>query len=149
MGKRFFPFLFIFFSIISICLTGCASAKDTSEVNNSPENCVMVYYFHGNFRCSNCHRIEQYTKEAIEQYFNNELNSGKLIFKPVNVDKKQNQHFVTDYQLYTRSVVVSLVKDGKEIKYENLAGVWNYLRDKTQFFNYIRDEVNKYLKELE
>ncbi|MBU2567551.1 MAG: hypothetical protein KJ967_02095 [Elusimicrobia bacterium] len=149
MGKRFLSFLFIFFSIISFCLTGCASAKDTSEVNNSPENCAMVYYFHGNFRCSNCYRIEQYTKEAIEQYFNNELSSGKLIFKPVNTDKKQNQHFLTDYQLYTRSVVVSLVKDGKEIKYENLVGVWDYLRDETQFFNYIRDEVNKYLKELE
>ena len=142
MNKRL---LLIFILILNVCLYVNASAQETSS---GPDNYVMVYYFHGNFRCSSCHRIEQYTKQAIGQYFRNEMNSGKLVFKVVNIDEKQNQHFIKDYQLYTRSVVVSLIKDGKEIKHKNLTEVWNYLRDKAGFLSYIKDEVNKYLKEL-
>ncbi|MBU3933238.1 MAG: hypothetical protein KKH11_01030 [Candidatus Omnitrophica bacterium] len=65
------------------------------------------------------------------------------------MEKKENQRFVKDYQLYTKSVVVSLVKNGEEVKFNNLEKVWHYLRNKEQFFNYIKDEVNNYLKETE
>lgn len=109
---------------------------------------VVVYYFHGNFRCSNCHNIEQYTKEAVEKYFPQELNSGKILLSVINVDKKENKYFVKQYQLYTRSVVLSLVKNGQELKFDNLPKVWEYLRDKEAFQQYIKLEVEKYLKEL-
>jgi len=109
---------------------------------------VVVYYFHTTYRCFSCHKIEQYTKEAVEEYFKDKLTSGKLVFKPVNVDKKENKHFINDYQLYTKSVILSLVKDGKEVKYNNLAKVWHYFGNKQQFFNYIKSEVNKYLEEI-
>jgi len=110
---------------------------------------VIVYYFHGNFRCASCHRIEQYTKEAVEQYFSDELRSGRLVFSPINVEKQGNEHFVKDYQLYTKSVVLSLVKNEAEIKHINLEKVWNYLGNKEQFFSYIKSEVEEYLGELQ
>jgi len=112
------------------------------------QSCVVVYYFHGNFRCVNCHNIEQYTKEAVEQYFQKELKSGAVVFKVINVETKGNEHFTNEYQLYTKSVVLSLVKNGKEIKFGNLAKVWDYLRNRDAFHQYIKAEVEKYLKEL-
>ena len=128
-------------------LAGSAVVSD--EDSASLQKSVIVYYFHGNFRCTSCHRIEQYTKEAVEQYFSDELSSGKLVFSQVNVEKQDNAHFVKDYQLYTKSVVLSLVKNGNEIKYINLEKVWNYLRNKEQFFSYIKSGVEKYLGELQ
>lgn len=109
---------------------------------------VVVYYFHGNFRCSNCRNIEQYTKETVEKYFQKEVDSGKIFFEVINVDKKENKHFVKQYQLYTRSVVLSLVKNRQELKFDNLPKVWEYLRDKNAFQQYIKNEIEKYLKEL-
>jgi len=109
---------------------------------------VIAYYFHGNFRCPACYRIEQYSREAIESNFKEELKSGKLVFKVINVEKRGNQHFIKDYQLYTKSLVISLVKDGKEIKYKNLTKVWEYLRNKQKFYNYVKDEIEKFLGEL-
>ena len=111
------------------------------------DNQVIVYYFYGDFRCSSCHKIEQYTKEEVKEFFKDALNSGELVFKPVNMDSSENHHFVDDYQLYTKSVVLSLVKDGKEVKYKNLPKVWNYLGNKKQFYEYIESEVTKYLEE--
>jgi len=109
---------------------------------------IVAYYFHGNFRCYSCYRIEQLSKEAIEYYFKNELDSGKLIFKAVNVEEKGNEHFIQDYQLYTKSLIISLVKDGKEVKFNNLTRVWEFFGNKQRFFEYVRDEITKYLKEL-
>jgi hypothetical protein len=108
---------------------------------------VIAYYFHGNFRCSTCRTIEKYSGEAIEKYFPKELSTGKLEFRPLNVEEPENKHFIQDYQLVTRSLVLSLVSDGKETKSKNLADVWKLVRDKGKFFQYVKDEVGKFLKE--
>ena len=117
-------------------------AKGTSDTK------VIVYYFLTNFRCSSCYKIEQYTKEAIERYFSEELKSGALVFKPTNIERKENQHFIEDYQLYSKSVVLSMHNAGKEAKHKNLTKIWQYLGDKDKFYNYIRNETNKYLEEM-
>ncbi len=129
--------------VIVLLMCGFAISAETS-----PTNFVTVYYFHGNFRCVNCETIEQYTKEAVEKYFQKELDVGKVIFKVINVETKGNEHFTNDYQLYTKSVVLSLVKNGKEIKFDNLTKVWEHLRNKDAFHQYIKSEVERYLKEL-
>jgi len=84
---------------------------------------VIAYYFHTTSRCHSCYTIEKYTKEALESNFEDELVSGKLVFKPVNMEVKENEHFLGDYQLYTKSVVLSLIEDSKEVKFKAGLGV--------------------------
>ncbi len=112
-----------------------------------PNGTVTAYYFHGTFRCPTCHKLEQYAKEAIENNFKDALASGKLAFKIVNVENKGNEHYVSDYKLYTKSLVLSLTKDGKEIRSKNLDKIWEYVRDKDRYENYVRDEVAAFMKE--
>jgi len=126
-------------------IAGEGIAED-SETNKKAS--VAVYYFHGNFRCANCRNLEQYSKEAIEKHFKDELVSGKVVFKVINVEEKGNEHFVNDYQLYTKSLVISLVKTGKEVKSKNLAKIWEYLKNKPKFYQYIKEEIDTYLNEL-
>ena len=123
-------------------------AYSMPETESLPADRVEVYYFYTDFRCTSCHRIEQYTKEALEEYFKDELRSGELVFKLINTDKKENQHFIDEYELYTKSVVISLVKGREELKYSNLSKIWDYLRNKEKFTSYIKNEVSKYLGEL-
>ncbi len=108
---------------------------------------IIAYYFHGNARCPTCHKMEQYTKEAIEENFKDELANGLLVVKTVNVEEKENEHFVNDYQLYTKALIISRVKNGKETQHKNLAKIWEYVRDKKKFFNYVTTEINNYLKD--
>ena len=120
----------------------------TSFAEDKPsESRVIAYYFHGDFRCATCYKLEQYSKEAIEANFKDALASGKLIFKTVNIDEKANRHFVNDYQLYTKSLVISLVKDGKEVKSKNLAKIWEYVGNKQKFYDYVTEEIRDFLKE--
>ena len=109
---------------------------------------VIAYYFHGSFRCPTCRNLEGYAKEAIESNFRKELDEGSLIFKAVNIEDKGNEHFVNGYRLYAKSLVLSLIKDDKEVKYKNLDKIWEYVRDKAKYMNYIKNEVNNFLKGL-
>jgi len=108
---------------------------------------LVAYYFFSGLRCTTCRAMEQYSREAIEENFKNELSSGRLVFKAVNIDKKENKHFVNDYDLYTKSLVLSKVKDGKELSCKNLTKIWEYVRDKDLFFTYVVDEIQDSLKE--
>ncbi|MCF7870243.1 MAG: nitrophenyl compound nitroreductase subunit ArsF family protein [Candidatus Omnitrophica bacterium] len=109
---------------------------------------VIVYYFHTTFRCPSCHKIEQYTEGAIKEYFAKEIESGDLEYKVINIEEKGNEHFVQDYKLYTKSVVLTLIEDGKEIRSKNLEQVWQLLRNKDQFYQYIKNETQGFLDSL-
>jgi hypothetical protein len=114
----------------------------------SADGTVTAYYFHTSFRCPTCQKLEQYSKEAIESNFKDALASGKVSFTVVNVESSGNEHYVNDYQLYTKSLVLSLAKDGKEVRSKNLDRIWQLVGNKQQFQNYVRDEVSAFINEV-
>lgn len=110
---------------------------------------VIAYYFHGNFRCATCRRIEAYARETVESGFGDALKNGKLVWRVVNVEDPGNGHFVQDYQLRTRSVVLVLMKDGKQENWQNLDRVWELVRDKEAFVGYVKQELRDQLRDVE
>ena len=131
--------------VVSWCGTGFAFAEKPAAAQ---PNQVVVYYFHTNFRCVNCYNMEKWTKEIVDECFKDDEKTGKLALQIINTETKGNEHFMKDYQLYTKSVVLALVKNGKEVKFTNLAKVWSYLGNGGKFKAYVKDEISKYLKEL-
>ena len=124
-------------------------SKQKKDAVKKADKKIIAYYFHSNYRCSNCYKIEQYSKEAVETYFPGELKSGKIEYKIVNYDQEENAHYIKDYGLYTKSLVVTLVENKAEIKNKNLTGVWNHLNNKNHFMEYVRDEIKQYLTEAQ
>jgi hypothetical protein len=112
-----------------------------------PDLKVVAYYFHGNTRCVTCRTIETYAKEAIESGFPKALKKGQLEFKVVNVEEPQNEHFVQDYQLSTRSVVLARFERGKQRDWKNLQLVWDLVRDHDAFVIYVQEEAKSFLGE--
>ena len=151
MRKYFFMMASFLFFIGAVLAMGGVSKQGTPAHTDATTaaqgNRVIAYYFHGNIRCYTCHTMEKYSKEAIEANFKDALSSGKLEFKVVNTEERGNEHYVSDYQLYTKSLVLSLIKDGKEIESKNLTKIWEHVRNKQEFFEYVTEEVNNFLKE--
>lgn len=118
-----------------------------SAENATAADKVVVYYFHGNMRCRTCRTIEAYTKEAIESGFADALKDGRMEWRVVNVEAPGNDHYVQDFQLSTRSVVLERLADGKNREWKNLQRVWELVRgDKEDFLKYIQDETRAYLE---
>jgi hypothetical protein len=118
---------------------------DSSKTAIVPPHQVIAYYFHGNVRCASCLKIEAYTKEAIDSAFAGELKDNRLVWRVINTDSTCNEHYLTDYKLFTKSVVLSDLHDGKETRWANLDKVWELLTDQAKFHAYICDELNPYL----
>ncbi|MDD5246687.1 MAG: nitrophenyl compound nitroreductase subunit ArsF family protein [Candidatus Omnitrophica bacterium] len=131
----------VILAAVAVISSAIAFAADSSSAK------VIAYYFHGSFRCPTCMNMEKYTKEAIDSNFKDALASGNLEFKVVNVEERGNEHFVNDYKLYTKTLILSMIKDGKEVKSKNLDKIWDLSRNKQKFIEYVTGEVNAFMKD--
>lgn len=120
-----------------------APATGTSEVSTAPN--VVVHYLHGTARCANCFNIEKWSKAALETGFPAEMKSGRLEWRMFNTDEDAHAHFVEDFQLYTKAIVLGEVKDGKVARWKNLEKIWDLLRDEAAFKAYIAGETRAFL----
>ena len=102
---------------------------------------VVVYYFYTTRRCVSCKKIEAFTAEAVKTTYARQLADGSMQWKPVNTDEAPNRHFLKDYDLYTKSVIVSRIRDGKEVRWKNLEDVWELLGDPGAFQRYVIKEI--------
>lgn len=101
---------------------------------------VTVYYFHGTRRCMTCNSIEALTRSTVETVFADAVKSGGVIIRSVNLDAAENEHFITDFELTSRIVVVS-----KGDRFERLHRVWELVHDEPKFREYVTDGVRKLL----
>ena len=106
---------------------------------------LIVYYFHGNFRCRSCTMIENLTRQAVNTGFPDQLKHKRVVLKVINIEEPGNEHFVQDYKLYTKSVILSDRLNGKEQRWKNLDKVWTLLGDEQKFIDYIQTEVKALL----
>jgi hypothetical protein len=135
---------FVIFAIL-IFLTGATGAAEKKTEIPSEREKVIVYYFHGTYRCPSCTKIEKWSYGAIKDFFPKELKKGRLLWKPVNVEKPENRHFIKEYSLVTKSLIITRVKGDKQTKWENLDKVWRFLGDQEKFFAYVTQKVRSYM----
>jgi len=103
---------------------------------------ILIYYFHATTRCATCRTIEAYAHETVASKFASDLEARRLEWRAVNVDEPANRHFIRDFQLYTRSVVVVDAKDPK--RYKVLDRVWQLVRNKAAFQGYVEQEIRAF-----
>ncbi|MFH0920758.1 MAG: nitrophenyl compound nitroreductase subunit ArsF family protein [Fibrobacterota bacterium] len=120
-----------------------AALADTSIKQEARQ--LVVYYFMTSYRCRSCIFIESTTRKALDENYGPEQKSGRVVFKMVNIEEPQNKHFVDEYGVYTKSVVLSDLKSGKQMKWKNLDQVWNMIGQDDAFKAYIVKEVKPYL----
>jgi len=129
--------------IVSGVTTPRLSAEDAPAAATSDG--VVAFYFHGNTRCATCKKIEAYADEAIHSGFVQALDTSALRWRVVNVDEPENRHFVEDFQLVTRSVVLAEYRDHKVVRWKHLDKVWQLVRDKDGFTSYVQSETREFL----
>ncbi|UCH78542.1 MAG: hypothetical protein JSU81_00930 [Candidatus Coatesbacteria bacterium] len=106
---------------------------------------IVVTYVYFGKRCATCLKIERYTEEALERGFASELEAGAVAWRTVDADEPSHKHYLTDYELYAKAVIVSDVRGGEEVRWKNLMKVWQLTGDKGLFMRYVQEEVRAYL----
>lgn len=146
-GKKYLTavlLLFVFASLAFMFLRETREKTETTAVENQPASVVpaqkdvlTIFYFHGNMRCATCNQFEKLTQEVVQNQFADQVAAGKLVLKIINIDEPGNAHFVQDFQLTTKSVV--LQKNGQ---YKNIDRIWSLIRQSDDDFKiYVQNEI--------
>ena len=93
-----------------------------------------------------CGIIEDYTQDVLNGDFSEEVKTGRLLWKPINVEVPANRHYVDDYQLFSKSVVLAVGAGGTEKRWKNLERVWVLVNNEAAFKEYVRGEIRSQLE---
>ncbi len=121
-----------------------SAATTETDSSQSPHK-VVAYYFHGTKRCVTCRKIEALAYTAIHEGFGDAIDSGRLQWQVVNVETRKNRHFIKDYKLYTKSIVLVDIRDGSQQRWKNLEKVWELVHNEDAYLAYINSEVASFL----
>ena len=106
----------------------------------APTNRLVAYYFHGNARCPTCLKIEQLCRENL---------ASRLEFQTVNLDETAHRHFVKDFQLDSRTLVLAQYRDGHPARWKQLNEVWTLAHDEPAFGAYVVHELEQFSREAQ
>ena len=118
----------------------------TPQASTNGTNVVEVVYFHRTQRCYSCRYAGDTTKYAVKTYFANELASGKLVFKMVDVQNKANASIVERYGAYGSSLFINEIVDGID-HIESVTDIWLLIGKDEAFVNLVKSEIEKHLGE--
>jgi len=126
------------------------ATRATTQVANLPGvslsgDGTVVTYFTTNVRCASCRKIEELTRQTVQNRFPGAMASGSLVFRIINTDEPENRHFVDDYQLVSKSVIIAKRRNGEEVEWKNLQDIWLKLSAPDEFETYIRTAIEETL----
>ncbi len=108
-----------------------------------------VYYFYNDVYCTTCEKLENYALETLKTQFTEDLASGKLQWQALDMTASENEHYVMDYKLYSKSVVLVAFDQGKEQRWENLTEIWDLAHDKAAYMAYVETHLRNFMGTME
>lgn len=118
-----------------------ASATGPATTTVPAAHVITAYYFHGDKRCANCNNMERFTQAAVTGGFAAECAKGSVRFRSLNTDEPAHAHFIDDFQLTMKLVVLAEERDGRVVRFTKLDKVWDEVKDEAGFKAYIVDGI--------
>ena len=105
---------------------------------------VDVVYFHRTQRCASCLWAGEATAWTINAYFADDLASGRVTFREVDVQNSENGAIVSKYRATGSSLFLNQVAGGED-HITQVSDVFVFTGNRDQFAEMLRSRVNKAL----
>ncbi len=142
--QSLFTTLVLLFALGSMTYVVLSDGADSGAVDPAPATPItelIVYYMDMGKDCTTCQNLESYTREVLETHFKSELARGRVEWRRVDVDLSANGHFVDEFRLYTKAVVLVRFAGGRQVDFVSLSRIWELVYDKDAYMDYIRKEI--------
>jgi len=110
---------------------------------------VDVVYFHATQRCVTCLCFEEHINTVMERYFQDALQSGRLTYRVLDVQKSENKELARKYGAVGSQLFINVIKDGVD-NITDIQEIWDWgCRSKPlEFERKIRQAIEKGLSEV-
>ncbi|MFA5961670.1 MAG: nitrophenyl compound nitroreductase subunit ArsF family protein [Parcubacteria group bacterium] len=115
-------------------------AKIAEAENLKPAEKIQVFLFHASQRCSSCIAIGKYAKETVEQEFPEELKTGKIEFREINIDLPENKEISTKFKATGSALFINPIYDGQD-HIKDDTRVWQLVSNEQGFISYLSDKL--------
>ena len=142
----------LFYTLIAaILLISCGNSTEkkteTASTDVKQADRIEVLYFHGAQRCVTCKAIEANTKALLDSLYSNEIASGKIVYKIIDISQKENEKVADKYEVTWSSLFVNRWKNGtEEVNNMTEFGFANAKSDPDSFKNGIKSKIDELLK---
>ena len=120
-----------------------AHAADTPAAG--PSHQVVACYFHRTNRCPTCKKISAYIEESVQTAFETQVKDGSVKMMMIDFQNAKNKKLTDAYKISGPTLVLLDIHDGKVTAWKAAPKVWSLVGKKTEFFNYVQQEVKGYL----
>ena len=135
------------FAIVVLAIASVAATyASTALAADRPADRVVAMYFHRTQRCPTCLKMGSYSEEAVKKGFAKQVKEGSVEFHYVDFQDKKNAAPAKGYKISGPALVVAKVKENKVKETKDLKDIWTKVREKPEFLNYVRENVEAYLK---
>jgi len=106
---------------------------------------VEVFVFHATQRCISCINVGKYAKQTINNNFSEELTSGKIVFREINIDLPENYQLAEKFEAAGSSLYINTIRGGKDYIEQDFM-VWRMVNSQTGFEKYFKEKIDNILK---
>ena len=136
-------------SIDNTCLPNQAQSPGLEGEAAGKNIRVEVFHFHFTRQCYSCIRLGELAEATVNEFFKEEIGSGKIVFGHLNVDSEENRELTLKYGASGASLWIGTYIDGVFHKEQN-AAVWYKINKEEEFKSYLKGIIEKRLSgELE
>lgn len=141
----------LLFSVIFI-LFSCGETPQKAKSQTAAttgKSMIEVLDFYGTHRCMTCEAIEANTRYTVESLFPEEVKSGKIVFKTINVDDEANWDMAEKYEATGTALFLNVIdNEGKEKHYNLTEFAFDKGNDKEEFSAKLKAKIAAQLKNL-
>lgn len=140
---RYALLAFVAVSLVALVVRSVRTGGAHSSVTVAPSATatrLVAFYFHGNKRCDACNSIERLTRAALKP----DTDAGMLEIRSVNVDEPAHAHFVTDFELAVRTVVLAEDVGGRYPRWKRLDECWSRYEEPADFTAYLQTSLQSF-----
>ena len=135
--------------LISIFCFSCTGKAQSSIIKQEvKQNSIEVFDFHTTNRCITCKAIEANTLYTLETYFAQELESGKITFKVINIDDDENYELAKKFKASGTSLFLNIINSENEKQVDLTAFAFTYGKKKDVFSEKLKNKIEKHLEKL-
>lgn len=151
--------LLFFVLFASLSLFGCSPSKTQTdypttqeEISKTNQNYsqyqskisadkIQLYHFHGTNQCWTCITLWKLTLKTLDEFFVEEVKSGKITYEDINVELPENYAIRQKFNVKQISLYINTIIGDNE-SHEEQISLMRYLNNEEQFKKKLKEKLD-------